>query len=65
MKFLTTGSSELDYGQNDIARIRPLTRDLSGRISAIRWVFPVHGIPEVRSKQTKREYGMLLLEFEE
>ncbi|XP_076799523.1 cilia- and flagella-associated protein 47-like isoform X2 [Clavelina lepadiformis] len=31
----------------------PLSRADDGSVKAIRWVFPVHGIPEVRSKETK------------
>lgn len=43
----------LDDSRNDLAKVRPLSRSDDGSIKAIRWVFPIHGIPEVRSKESK------------
>ncbi|XP_078495986.1 cilia- and flagella-associated protein 47 isoform X1 [Ciona intestinalis] len=34
-------------------QIRPISRTDDGRIEKIRWVFPIHGIPEVRSQETR------------
>lgn len=47
-------SSELPaQGAIECNRIRSLSVGDDGRVKAIRWVFPVHGIPEIRSKESK------------
>merc|ERR1739838_80811 len=33
----------------DLLRMRPMSRNKSGEITAIRWLYPVHGIPTVKS----------------
>nr|XP_039264663.1 cilia- and flagella-associated protein 47-like isoform X2 [Styela clava] len=48
-----TGTSTLDDSREDFEKIRPLSRNNDGTIKAIRWVFPIHGIPEIRTKESK------------
>jgi len=44
---------DTDVHPAPVQQLRPLSRGNDGSIKSIRWVFPVHGIPEVRSTSSK------------